>query len=671
MAGVASSSKLVSDPEFTQKFHQAVISFSTEWTILPVVMQTGSGPQGGLCRADRGIALIGRDINLAAVLNAKQVLLSVGFEEKFGSLPPIVYRTLPPPDLPLAEVLEAAFDLEPPLKVADPAEWLRVVIEAFAVVPGAQPDSRDTACHVSDGPVEAVTLQYPASQAPLTDRPSNGNMTSIVAPLHQSTFRASPLFKGEAVSPNASGQAETATQSKEPAAKGDLSTTPKQIRFRDALLVGSTAVLIVCGGLAWAIMHQFDGSNPLSRMAGDGTGASSTAPVVVEGMSIAPSNPGRGLGGQGTGEVAWRPNPLAPTHDHPERRVADGVEPGHKPEADNADGQSTETPTHSSQAAVSPGSRMLPDVHHPTLHPPLVAPSTVAMAVPPVTSLPDGLLGTRTEASHPLPTPPFAAGEEGRIEPEMRLGERSGHHLEVAPPSTLPSETVPSADRTNARVNTSAAPPNISSGERSSQLAVAAIPFGSLSPAGLSTFSSPDEAQPEASTPAAQSDIGGVERPSQPPIAITPPDPASPPPEPHHSQTVHQSAAPTTVNPDDQPLPERALSAAPVTQQPPQSLAATASPPLHSTPPASSSRNMPPDLLTNLLRRGQLAPPQLPPQSAARAPVAVKRTGSEGTTVQRQPANSQCTPLLSRLQLGERPTHNDLLLLRSACAPRS
>jgi hypothetical protein len=66
-----------------------------------------------------------------------------------------------------------------------------------------------------------------------------------------------------------------------------------------------------------------------------------------------------------------------------------------------------------------------------------------------------------------------------------------------------------------------------------------------------------------------------------------------------------------------------------------------------------------------------LAPPQLPPQSAARAPVVIKRTGSEGTTVRRQSANSQCTPLLSRLQLGERPTYNDLLLLRSACTPRS
>ncbi len=624
----ASSSKSVIDQNFTPEFHQAVSSCSTEWTILPVVMRAGSGPHGGLCRADRGIALIGRAIDLAAVLNAKQVLLSVGFEERFGSLPPIVYRTLPPPDLPLAEVLEAAFDLEPHLKVDEPEEWLQSVIEAFARVPGAQPGVQEAARPPFDSPAEAVTLQSPASQAPLIGRLSNGNAPPIVAFGHQSTFPASPLSNGDAVSLDASGNAETTTRLKKPAAENELSTIPKQTRFRGALLIGSTAALIVCGGLAWAIMRQFDGSNPLGQMAGDGTGASSSAPAVEGGTSLAPSNPRQSLDGQGTGTVAWRPSPLASTHDQSEQRVAQGTEPDHKPEADNAGGQLTETPTPPSQAAVSAGSRVLPDVHQPALHPPSDAPSAVATAVPPVTSLPDVSFGTRTETSHPLPLLPSTAGEEGRTEPGMQHGEGSNHHVEAAPPSVPPSEIVPPTDPADARANTLATPPDISSGVQSPQPAVATSPPSPLLPAEFPAFTSRDEARPGTSTPAAQSDTGSVERPSQPIVEITPPSPTLPPAEPHHSRTVHQSPAPTTVNPSDQPLSERAVPTAPSLQPSPQPLTATASPPLHSVPPTSSSRRMSPDLLTNLLRRGQL---MLDAGDVSAARLLFKRAAEEGS----------------------------------------
>ena len=89
----------------------------------------GRGGAAFLCalmHPEHGVALVGTEHDPGAVARFKHGFEAAGFASAFGGCPPVVYRALPPPYLSLAEVLQAAFALEPApaLSAEEDGQWL-------------------------------------------------------------------------------------------------------------------------------------------------------------------------------------------------------------------------------------------------------------------------------------------------------------------------------------------------------------------------------------------------------------------------------------------------------------------------------------------------------------------------------------------------------------------
>ena len=94
--------------------------------------------KAALIHADVGVALLGAEPAAVAAAKFRQALDAVGFLGVFGSYPPIVYRMVPPLGLPLWEILDAAFALEPKLALSGGAAWVKAVRDVLAAG-GADP----------------------------------------------------------------------------------------------------------------------------------------------------------------------------------------------------------------------------------------------------------------------------------------------------------------------------------------------------------------------------------------------------------------------------------------------------------------------------------------------------------------------------------------------------
>ncbi len=102
--------------------------------------------EAALIHPEIGVALLGPEPCAGAVEALKRAFDAAGFGEAFGGHPAIVYRVLPPPGLPLGEVLDAAFSLEPPLALSDGTEWAtaaRAVLTAGRTDMATEPEQAE------------------------------------------------------------------------------------------------------------------------------------------------------------------------------------------------------------------------------------------------------------------------------------------------------------------------------------------------------------------------------------------------------------------------------------------------------------------------------------------------------------------------------------------------
>jgi hypothetical protein len=106
--------------EYTEgALRNAVAEMQPGWMVLHECTLADNGEAATklpyvLLHRNIGVALLSAEPDPAAVTRLQRRLDAVGFTSNFGGYPPIICRMLPPADLPLAEVLTAAFALAPP-----------------------------------------------------------------------------------------------------------------------------------------------------------------------------------------------------------------------------------------------------------------------------------------------------------------------------------------------------------------------------------------------------------------------------------------------------------------------------------------------------------------------------------------------------------------------------
>ena len=640
-------SQSTGDAAFAEAFHRATASLGGGWTVLPVILQAGGKLQGGLCRADRGIALIGRETNLQAVPEAKKVLVDAGFEKEFGHLPPILYRPLPPRELSLEEVLEAAFDLEPPLEVADRDAWLQAVCDAFTTATRARAKLQDDARHFHDAAVGSASPHHSLPPSPpVADRPERQDAPVAAALPHASeTVSSSPDPDDEL--PDTSGLSDQKARPGGASAESGINPPPIRQRVPGALLIGAAVAVIAGLGLGWVVMSRYDDGSPSSRIAGDGADPAPSLRRAEGSTPAPPSHAGQASEGHGADDGDARSRALASADTHPGPPA--GMGQGPLPQAGVATDQPHDASLRPRPGTASPSSPVLPEVHQQAGDLPQGAYSTTTPSLAPPATPDDGLARTEPGSPRSAMVPPSTTAE-GRTAADVRPEEGTGHRAEpVDTPTPGPPSPVP-ANQTSPDASTLAARPDASSVEEPVRPTATPQPDLASQPA-QSVPGSIDQAQPQAGPPAARPDAGSVEEPVR-PSAMPQSDPASPsvqpvpgpvdqaqsqgspsavrpeagnietslpqppPATPHEAtappdetdrlQTRPRPLDPPSPEPNSRQVPERVMPAAPATPQSSQSVTTTTTPAPPTDPASapSSTRSMSREMLTNLMRRG-------------------------------------------------------------------
>ncbi len=113
----------------------AVANLGRGWAMVHQLHGLASEPDTtllALVHKDVGVALLGEVPDLGAIERVRGKLHAAGFVEIFGGYPPIVFRVMPPSELPLEDLLEAAFALEPRLSLDKEEGWERAACEILA-----------------------------------------------------------------------------------------------------------------------------------------------------------------------------------------------------------------------------------------------------------------------------------------------------------------------------------------------------------------------------------------------------------------------------------------------------------------------------------------------------------------------------------------------------------